>query len=141
MPSPAAAFYSAQDTALRGSAGLVAAMGVAGKGILTEAPTNQALPYVLFGQNQVLIEQNEGCGDTAEIFATVSWWSRKAPLDRGAQARAMGAAIIDALNGELSLDGWAVDVWELQQERYVTDPDQSTHGIAEFHYLLSERSA
>jgi hypothetical protein len=96
MPSPAAAFYSAQDTALRGSAGLVAAMGVAGKGILTEAPTNQALPYVLFGQNQVLIEQNEG---------------------------------------------WAVDVWELQQERYVTDPDQSTHGIAEFHYLLSERSA
>lgn len=116
-------------------------MGISGKGILTEAATNQAVPYVVFGQNQIILDQFEGCGYTAEIFATVHWWSRTSPLDKGAQARAMGSAIIDALNLELAMTGWTVDLWELQQERYVTDPDQSSHGMADFHYLLTQQSA
>jgi hypothetical protein len=141
MPSPAEAFHAAQDQALRGSPALVAAMGVGGKGIVTEVSTNQPVPYVIFGQNQIILQENEGCGFMAELFATVSWWSRKSPLDKGAQARAMGAAIIDALNTELAVAGWDVDLWELQHERYVTDPDQSTHGMADFRYLLTEQSA
>jgi hypothetical protein len=141
MPSPAESFHAAQDTALRGSAALIAAMAIAGKGILTEVAANQPVPYVIFGQNQIILQENEGCGFMAEVFATVSWWSRKTPLDKGAQARAMGAAIIDALLVELTVTGWDVDLWELQQERYVTDPDQSTHGMADFRYLLTQQTA
>lgn len=138
MPSPAAAFKAAQDAALRASGALTAAMATGGKGILTEVPTNQPPPYVVTGDDQVLLN-TAGCAADAEIFATVSWWSLKSPRDRGAQARAMGAAIIDALNAQLTLTGWDVDEWELQDERYSTDPDQSTHGIATFHYLLTEQ--
>lgn len=140
MPSPATAFKAAQEAALRGSADLKTAMGLATARIYTEAPTNAPVPYVVIGLDQVLIEQNEGCADEAEIFATVSWWSRVSPLDKGAQARAMGEAIVDALNLQLTITGWTVDVWELQQERYVTDPDQSTHGLAEFHYQLTAQT-
>lgn len=138
MPSPASPFKAAQESAIRGSAALTAAMGTAGKGILTEVPTNQPTPYVVLGDNQVLLE-NHDCAAEAEVFATVHVWSRTVPLDKGAQARAMGAALIAALNKQLTLAGWDVDEWELQDERYVTDPDNSTHAIITFHYLLTEQ--
>lgn len=139
MSSPKAAFSAAQDAALRGSAALATAMGTGGKGILTEVPANQAPPYVVQGEIQVLLE-NDPCADEAEVFSTVHVWSRTSPLDHGAQAGAMGAAMIAALNAQLTLTGWTVDEWELQSEGYSTDPDQSTHGVLVFHYLLTKQS-
>lgn len=137
-PTPAAPFHAAQDAALRGSTALATAMGTGGKGILTDPPANVVPPYVVLGQTQILL-QNDDCAAEAEVFATVNLWSRTNPLDKGAQARAMGAASVDALNVELAVPGWDCIVWELTSERYVTDPDQSTHGILEFHYLLTKQ--
>lgn len=138
MPSPAVAFKAAEDAAVRDSAALASAMGTSGKGILTEVPVNQPCPYVVLGDHQILIFNGE-CAAEAEIFSTVSLWSLTSPRDKGAQARAMGAALVDALNAQLTLSGWTVDEWELQSETYSTDPDQSTHGVLVFHYLLTQQ--
>lgn len=138
MPSPAAAFHAAQEAALRASGDLTTAMGLAKARLYTEAPVNAPVPYGVIGEDQVLLE-NGDCAAEAEIFSTVHFWSRAAPLDKGAQARAMGAAAIAALNLALTITGWDVVEWEMTSERYVTDPDQSTHGILEFHYLLTEQ--
>jgi hypothetical protein len=142
MPSPAAAFHAAEEAALRGSAALQQAMGApAEPRIYVEVPAGVSLPYVVRGQHQVLIE-NDDCAAEAEVFATVTLWSRKkGALDQGVQARAMGAAIVDVLNVQLTLDGWDVDEWELQSETYSTDPDQSTKGVLVFHYLLTKQVA
>lgn len=127
------------EAALRGSAALATAMATAGKGIVTEAPAGIAMPYVLIGNDQILLENGEDCADEAEVFCTVQWWSRTSgALDKQAQARAMGAAIIAALNVALTISGWDCVVWEMQDENYGTDPDQSTHGRAVFHYQLTE---
>jgi hypothetical protein len=138
MPSPAGPYKTAQETALRASSALATAMGGAVR-IYTEVPANAPLPYIVLGNDQVLLEANPGCADEAEVTSTVALWSRTAPLDKGVQARAMGSAIIDALNVELTLAGWDVDVWEMQSEQYLTDPDQSTKGIITLHYLLTQQ--
>lgn len=138
MTSPAAAFHETQDTVLRGSAALTAALGLVAARVLTDVPPGQKPSYVVIGADQVLIE-NHDCAAEAEIFSTVDVWTRTNPLDKGAMARAAGAIIIDLLNAQLTVAGWMVDEWELTSERYVTDPDQSTHGILEFHYLLTQQ--
>lgn len=137
MPSPADPFKTAQEAALRASAALAAAMGGTVR-IYTEVPANAPLPYVVLGVDQVLQDTSSECADEAEVFATVGLWSRKTPPDRGAQARAMGSAAVDALNVDLTIAGWAVDLAEVQSESYSTDPDQSTKGVLVFRYLLTE---
>jgi hypothetical protein len=138
--SPAGAFKTAQEAALRASADLKTAMGLTIARIYTEVPANAPLPYVLIGQDQVLLD-DEGCATEAEIFSTVGLWSRASPLDKGDQARAIGDAIIAALAVELTIVGWDVDLALMQSETYATDPDQSTHGTLVFHYLLTRQVA
>ena len=138
MSSPAAAYHSAQDAALRASADLATAMGTIR--LYTEVPPNAPLPYVVLGQDQVLIE-NDDCADEAEVISTINIWSRVKPLDKGAQARAIGSAVIGALNLQLTVTGWDVDVWEVQSESYSTDPDQSSHGVLVLRHLLTKQTA
>lgn len=140
MPSPAQAFKIAQEAALRGSAEMQAAMNLPASAVrlYTEVPANAPLPYCVLGDDQVLVENTE-CAVEAEIYATIGVWSRLNPLDKGVQARAIGAAVIAALNLQLAVHGWDVDEWAVQDERYSTDPDQSTHGVLLFKYLLTEQ--
>jgi hypothetical protein len=140
MPSPAAPYKLAQEAALRASADLATAMGGTVR-LYTEVPANAPLPYVVIGNDDLQQEPPGDCAIEAEITANIGIWSRKAPLDKGAQARAIGAAIIAALNAQLTITGWDVDLWEVTSERYSTDPDQSTHGIIELHYLLTQQVA
>lgn len=136
MGSPAQPFKVAQEAALRASSDLTTAMG--GKvRIYTEVPPNAPLPYIVIGGDQIILE-NDVCADEAEIFSTVNLWSRTNPLDHGVQARAIGSEVITALNQQLNLSGWTVDEWTVQSERYVTDPDGSSHGIITFQYLITE---
>ena len=140
MGSPAGPFKAAQETALRASAGLMSAMGLGTARIYTEAPPNAVMPYVVIGEDQILLDQSSDCADEAEIISTVHVWSRVSPLDKGVQARAMGSAIID--DGlALTIAGWDVVESDLQSETYVTDPDQSTHGVLVLRYLLTEQVA
>lgn len=141
MGSPAAAFKTAQESALRASIALKAAMALAEARIYTEAPTNAVLPYNVIGDDQILLQGSPGCADEAELISTIRLWSRVKPLDGGQQARAMGAAIIDTLNLELTIPGWDVDDWEVLSESYSTDPDQSTRGIVVLRYLLTQQAA
>lgn len=139
MGSPAGPFKTALEAALRGSAALATAAGGTLR-IYTERPVNAALPYIVIGDDQVQLENVE-CADEAEVFPTVHIWSRKTPLDKGAQARAMGSAVIDALNTQLTVAGWDVTLWGVESETYITDPDQSSHGIINFRHLLLEQVA
>lgn len=139
MASPAGPYKLAQEAALRASTALATAMGGAVR-VYTEVPTGATLPYVVLGNDQILLE-NDDCAAEAEVISTLGLWSRKAPLDKGAQARAIGSAIIDALNLQLTVTGWTVDEWEVQSEQYSTDPDQSTKGTVTLRYLLTEQVA
>lgn len=136
MPSPAAAFKVARDAALKASAALATAAGGLAR-VFTDPPTNLKPPYVLTGEDQVLLESSVDCGDEAELFSTIHLWSRTEPRDGGLQARQMGAAIIDVMLGELVVSGWDVDLAELVDERYVTDPDGSTHGVLTLRHMLT----
>lgn len=138
MPSPAAPYKLAQEGALRASPALALAMELAIPRLYTEVPAGAPLPYGVLGNDQIILDTS-GCAVEAEITSTLTWWSRKSTLDKGAQARAMGAAIIDAVGGELTVAGWDVDDWEVQSESYSTDPDQSTKGVLVVRHLLTQQ--
>ena len=139
MKTPAAPFKVGMDTALRASAALTAA---GAPRIYTEVPSAKpgavSLPYVVIGQDQVLPEDT-GCGVEAEVNSTVQWWSKLSAPDGGAQARAIGAAILAALAADgFPVAGWRMTAVAVESERYVTDPDQSIHGIADLRFDLTE---
>lgn len=135
MPSPAGPFKTAQEAALRASAALSTAMGGTVR-IYTEVPTNAPLPYVLIGQDEI-DDLSEGCGEAHSIVSTVQWWARLVGATKGADTvRAMGAAIVAALNTDsLTITGHTVDLAIMETaERYATDPDQSSRGRVAIRY-------
>lgn len=135
MPSPAAPFKTAQEAALRASAALLAAVGGT-LHIYAEVPTNAAPPYVLIGQDEI-DDLSEDCGEAHSIVSTVQWWARLAGAAKGSDTvRAMGAAIIAALNTDaLTITGHTVDLAIMETpERYATDPDQSSRGLVAIRY-------
>lgn len=140
MRSPAVPYNAAEEAALRASAELKSVMGLPIARLYVEVPANAPLPYVVHGQHQVLLE-DLGCGVGAEVFSTVTLWSRPTTPDKGEQARAIGAAVLAALATELTVAGWKVDDVEVVSERYSTDPDQSIKGVIELRHLLSEQAA
>jgi hypothetical protein len=138
MNSPAAAFKAAQDAAIRAAAGLAAAMGGTLR-LYTEREEDAPLPYIINGDDLITRLEETACGVEADLVATVQWWSRKKTLDKGAQARAMGAILVGVLTSEaFAVAGWSVDLITLQLEHYATDPDQSTRGRLIIEYELSE---
>lgn len=139
MLSPAGPYRAAYDAALRGSAALRASMGGQVR-LYVEVPANAPLPYVVIGQDQVVTE-DLGCVLQAEATTTINLWSRTAPLDQGAQARAMAAAVIETLGASFPIAGWDVDEVTVESESYVTDPDQSTHGTVILRHLLTQQVA
>jgi hypothetical protein len=139
MPSPAAPFKTARQAALAASSALATAMGGAAR-VFDRRPTNLKPPYVLTGQDQILLDPNGDCPAEAEVYSTIHLWTLREG-DDGDQARAIGAAIVDVMLGALSVDGWEVDLAELVDEQYLTDPDGSTHGIVTVHHDLTQSGA
>jgi hypothetical protein len=143
MPSsPLAPLLVASDAALVGSAGLVAALGGKAK-VYVEPPPGEPLPYVLYGEIQVLPDGGDtSCGAQKEVFHTVHVHARKAgALDRAANAAAISKAVIEALAVELTIEGWTVDLADEPEERLGPAPSQETHGVLVFRYLLIEQLA
>ena len=134
MSSPALPFRTAQEAALRASTALAQAMGGTVR-IYFEVPTNSPLPYVVLGQDEI-DDLSDGCGEAHSIISTVQWWTKIVGTVKGAQAaRQMGAAIIAALNTELTIAGHDTVLAIMETpERYSTDPDQSTRGPTAFRY-------
>lgn len=135
MGSPAGPYKTAQEAALRASGALATAMGGTVR-ILTEVQGNAPLPYVLIGQDEI-DDLSEGCGEAHAIVSTVQWWAKLTGGVKGSDTvRAMGAAIIAALNTDtLNIAGHTVDLAIMETpERYATDPDQSSRGLVAIRY-------
>lgn len=140
LESPVAAYVEAREARLRSSAALAAAMGGQVR-LYVAVPTDAPLPYVVLADQQALLEDG-GCGVTeAELFDTIQWWSRPERPDKGAQARAIGSALLSALTSDVIIDGWDVVDVLVESERYATDPDQSAHGTLVLQFLLSRQVA
>lgn len=130
MAKPALAYKVAEEAALRGSAGLIAAMGLPQVRLYVEVPENAPLPYVVHGQHEVQTEDYGDCGKAHEVVSTVQWWATTVGAVKGSDVvRAMGAEIVGVLMSEFAIDGYAtVLVEEEDSETYGTDPDGSSRG-------------
>lgn len=135
MPSPALSFKVAEETALRTSTALRAAMGVGEVRLYVEVPKNAPLPYVVLGQHEI-DDLSTDCGAAHSIISTVQWWTKDVAGKKGSEAvRLQGAAIIAALNVELVIAGHDTVLVEMEEpESYGTDPDQSSRGRVAFRY-------
>lgn len=135
MPSPAGPFKTAQDAALRNSSALASAMGGAVR-LYTEVPENAPLPYAVIGQDEI-DDLSDGCGEAHSIVSTVQWWAaKKQGAAKGSDVvRDMGAAIIAALNTELTITGHTTVLAIMETpETYATDPDGSSRGRCALRY-------
>lgn len=135
MASPARAFKTAQEAALRGSSALATAMGGTVR-LYTEVPTNAPLPYIVIGQDEIDDVSVDGCGGAHTITSTVQWWTKIVGTTKGAEAaRQIGDAVIAALFTELSITGHVTVLVDMEErESYATDPDQSSRGRVAFRY-------
>ena len=141
MLSPAAAFNTAREDLIRNASGLAAAMGLAVVRLYVEPEEDAPLPYILHGEDDIDVTGDDDCGHEAEVTATVKWWSKAKgtqALDKGAQARAIGAILVDVLVDDFAVTGWVIHEAELLSEGYSTDPDQSTRGRLVVRYLLTQ---
>lgn len=131
-PNVRGAFRDAQRAALKAS-GLPALGVTAAKIYSGQVEKNTPLPYVITGDDQVLTSRAGECGDEAEIFATVHFYGKDDAL-----VSRMVAEGKRALLASLDMAGVAVvDEFAVEDERYLTDPAGSTHGILAVHYLLT----
>lgn len=134
-PDLAGAFSAAQRAALEASDALAAAGITQAKIYSGVIEVGARLPLVAIGEDQILTSRAGECGDEAEIFATVHVHAKGAEAQT---ARRISAAVKRALLAPLDLPGAAaIDEFAMADERYVTDPDQSTHVVLVFHYLAS----
>lgn len=135
MSSPALPFKVAEEAALRASAALKVAMGLATVRLYTEVPKNALLPYGVIGQHEI-DDLSEDCGGAHSIVSTIQWWTKDVGATKGSVAvRQQGAAIIAALFVELAITGHATTMVEMEEpESYGTDPDQSSRGRVVFRY-------
>lgn len=134
MSDPAASLIVAVEAALRASTDLATAMGGSVR-VYSTTPTNAPLPYVVFGEDQI-IGDDDDCTDASEAICTIHAWSKPNPPST-TQARQIGAAIRAALATQLTLSDHVVNEWRFEDAQYLTDPDLSTHAILTFHYWLT----
>lgn len=135
MPSPAAPFKAAQIAALRASTTLVSVMGGPPIKVYTDVPANAVPPYITVDQDEI-DDLSDGCGEAHSIVSTVQWWANPVGAVKGSvTVRAMGAAIIAALNTELTIAGHETVLAIMEvPERYSTDADGSSRGLVAFRY-------
>lgn len=138
MRNPIGPYRVAMEAALRGSAALATALGGTVRLYGTAAPTNAPLPYIVVTYLQATDLFDGLCAAEPTLHATLDFWSRPSPPDKGATSAAIGDAIVTALDVALTLDGWEVVEHECLSLGDRQDPDQSIHGTVELEYQLSE---
>lgn len=107
-----------------------------GDRVYDRVPLNAAYPYISLGDGQVLPDKAD-CIDGSEVFVQIDVWSRAVSYG---EAKTIGKAVVAALDDqedELSVEGFAVIVFELQSVQYLRDPDGVTrHGAITFRALI-----
>lgn len=92
-------------------------------------------PYITIGDDQI-IDDGNSCAPAWECFVNVHVWSREVGRP---QAKAVGAAVMEALDVALTIDGFVVKDHQFRDAQYPRDTDGvTTHGILQFRYLIDE---
>lgn len=138
MRSPIPAYRVAMEAALRNSADLQAAMGGTVRLYGTAVPANAQLPYIVVTHLQATGIFDGLCAEEPTLTATLDFWCRPTPPDKGEASGAIGEAIVAALDAPLALTGWEVIEHECQSLADHQDPDQSTHGTIILQYQITE---
>lgn len=131
MSDPSLELQSAIVNALKDSAGLTSLVN---KRVFDPAPKNAQLPYITLGDMQVLPDKAE-CIDGTEVFPQIDAW---ASVNDPAQIKQIGKAIVAALDDQaLTVTGYNLVIFELQNLQYLRDPDgQTRHAVLTFRALL-----
>lgn len=139
MSDPALAIQNAVETALRGSAALKSAMGLAVVRIYSmSAPVAAPYPFIVIGEDQVL-DDSTPCSESSEIITTVHAWSR---IDEDvtasrAQAKTMAGIIRSVVKAVDTVTGFDVVLAEFEDARHLTDPDGLTaHAVVNHRFLV-----
>lgn len=131
MAHPGAALQRAVFKMLRDSAVVTTALGGSSR-VYDRVPANARLPYITIGEIQIVDDAN--CGPAWEAFVTTHAWSEAVgkPESQGI-ADAMG----EALNAQLSVDGFTCTDWQFRDARTFTEPDGlTTHAVITHRYLI-----
>lgn len=138
MSDLAAAFHTAQEAALKAYADFSTGSPLGSLStvkILSVTPTNLRPPYVLIGEDQV-VQDLAACDGGGELFSTVHVWARPEP-PQTIYARTIAEAVTAALDTPFAITGHDIVDYEKTSERYLTDPDGSTHVVLTFRYLTA----
>jgi hypothetical protein len=131
-PNMRGAFRTAQRAALKASG--LSALGITAAKIFSgQVVGNASLPYVVAGDDQVLTSLTGGCADEAEIFGTVHFWGKDDELVSKMVAEGKRALLAPLQMPDVAV----VDEYMVADERYLTDPAGSTHGVLTIHYLAT----
>jgi Protein of unknown function (DUF3168) len=133
---PAAAFHTAQDTTLRGSAELAALFPDGVARIYSVVPQNAPLPFVVIGEDQIL-EDSDECVSASEIFANVHVWTKPDP-PQVQLGRRIAGVVRDLLSAAFPVTGFDTVLAEFVDTRHLTDPDGSSHAVLGFRYLTTQ---
>jgi hypothetical protein len=134
MIDPSVALQTALYAALTSPGTLPASVG--GR-VYDGIPQNATTPYVSMGDCQVLPDK-AGCIDGAECYPIIDVWST---YNGYKEAKTIAAAILSALDDRpenLTVSGFDVIVFELEQYQPLRDPDGITRRVSlTFRALLT----
>lgn len=135
MSDPSVALQNAIEGTLRADAAVKAEFGGTTRLYTLSAPTDAPFPHLIIGEDQVIGDDTE-CGAASDVAVTVHVYARAADLAATRlQAKAIAAAVRDALTVELVVTGHRVIDWTYAGTRHLTDPDLLTaHSIVTLEY-------
>lgn len=140
MSDPSEAIQNAIEAALRGSAAVKVAMGLASARVYTliapvDATGNALFPHIIIGEDQIIGDDIE-CGEASDVAVTVHVYARAAtPAATRLQAKAIAGAVRAALAAKLTLVGHEMIDWTYETTRHLTDPDGLTaHSVVSLEY-------
>jgi Protein of unknown function (DUF3168) len=108
---------------------------VASGRVYDAAPINGTFPYVTLGDCQVLPDKYE-CIDGVEVYPQIDVWSRAVGYGETKTIAKRILALLDDV--PLAVAGFDTVVFELQDLRYLRDPDGLTrHAAITFHGILT----
>ena len=102
--------------------------------VYDEVPPNPTFPYISLGDPQVLPDDAD-CIDGTEIFWQIDGWARDPTFP---MTKKISKAIVAALhNQDITVDGYAVIVSELNTTNHLRDPDGITrHCAVSIRFLI-----
>lgn len=139
MSDPALALQDGIETALRASAALKSAMGLAVVRLYTlSAPVGAPLPHIVIGDDQIIDDATE-CLDSSEVFTTIHVFAR-VDADVAAsrrQAKSIAGVIRAVLQSTLTVTGFSLVQQDFETTRHTTDPDGLTsHSVVTHRFLI-----